>query len=58
MLHLLWDIFKETGQINTYMFYKAMEKVYMHDEIKIKEGPCISEGSSLSHISQTMDDIV
>lgn len=25
MLQLLWNIFRETGQINTYMFYKALE---------------------------------
>ena len=27
MLHLLWNLFQETGQINTYMFYKALENI-------------------------------
>ena len=26
MLQLLWDMFKETGRVNTYMFYKALEQ--------------------------------
>ena len=25
MLQLLWNIFKETGEINSYMLYKAIE---------------------------------
>jgi hypothetical protein len=27
LLHLLWNLFKETGEINTYMFYKALENI-------------------------------
>ena len=26
MLQLLWNMFEETGRINTYMFYKALEQ--------------------------------
>ena len=25
MLQLLWNIFKETGEVNSYMLYKAIE---------------------------------
>ncbi len=25
MLQLLWNMFKETGEINSYMFYRAIE---------------------------------
>ncbi|HBG76980.1 MAG TPA: YqzL family protein, partial [Clostridiales bacterium] len=26
MLQLLWNMFRETGRINVYLFYKALEK--------------------------------
>jgi hypothetical protein len=26
LLQLLWNLFKETGEINSYMFYKAIEE--------------------------------
>ncbi len=57
MLHLLWDMFKETGQVSTYMFYKAMEKEYMNDESKIDQIEGFSDGASMSHVSQSIEDL-
>ncbi|HHY83034.1 MAG TPA: YqzL family protein [Clostridiales bacterium] len=31
MLQLLWNMFEKTGQINAYMFYKALENSYQED---------------------------
>lgn len=32
MLQLLWNMFKETGQINAYIFFKALEQEGMMEE--------------------------
>jgi len=50
-------MFKETGQVSTYMFYKAMEKEYMNDESKIDQIEGFSDGASMSHVSQSIEDL-
>ena len=37
MLHLLWNMFNKTGQVNTYMFYKALEQEHMTDGNEIDQ---------------------
>ena len=56
MLQLLWDMFKETGRVNTYMFYKALEQENMEvmvgemgkDAPEVPDGkPTIGQGTQL-----------
>ena len=41
MIHLLWNIFKESGQVSAYLLYKAIEdeeaKAYTIDPLNLVE---------------------
>lgn len=47
MLHLLWNMFTKTGQINTYMFYKALEQENMDADDETDVPGTLSEDTTV-----------
>ena len=63
MLQLLWNMFRETGRINVYLFYKTLEKEGVPgeteeeaDTVPEKNAPEIAGGNTAVGLGLQMKD--
>jgi len=63
LLQLLWNMFRETGRINVYLFYKALEKEGVPgeteeeaDTVPEKNAPEIAGGNTAVGLGLQMKD--
>ena len=49
MLQLLWNMFRETGRINVYLFYKALEKESVSGETE-EEADAVPEKNASGNL--------
>jgi len=63
LLQLLWNMFRETGRINVYLFYKALEKEGIPDKteeeadtVSEKNAPEVAGGNALMGLGLQMKD--
>ncbi|WZL77625.1 YqzL family protein [Eubacteriales bacterium mix99] len=63
MLQLLWNMFRETGRINVYLFYKALEKESVSgeteeeaDAVPEKNAPEVAGGNTVMGLRLQIKD--